>query len=156
MATLGWSVRTINSLLGSLALHHLVVAIQLSKTASFSSPCRARILFPHNHVFCRRPWVQYAVCHSLWSQGLTVSCSRLNRPFRPPKSTLKDIHDAVPKHLLRRTLIKAIIVVYWILLLQPTPFGQRFMFWEISPLLPSSSRLCLPLPPWRVSITMGS
>lgn len=25
---------------------------------------------------------------------------RLNKPFTPPKATLKEVHDAVPKHLL--------------------------------------------------------
>jgi len=33
--------------------------------------------------------------------------ARLGKPFAPPKVTLKEIHDAVPKHLLRKDPVKA-------------------------------------------------
>ncbi|KXN84107.1 Delta(12) fatty acid desaturase, partial [Leucoagaricus sp. SymC.cos] len=35
----------------------------------------------------------------------------LKRPFRPPKVTLKEIHDAVPKHLLRPNPVRATLYV---------------------------------------------
>lgn len=38
-------------------------------------------------------------------------CLRLNKPFKPPRLTLKDIHDAVPKHLLRPDPTRATLYV---------------------------------------------
>ena len=40
---------------------------------------------------------------------LTESC-RLNRQFTPPKATLKEIHDAVPKHLLTSEQLRSVNV----------------------------------------------
>lgn len=37
--------------------------------------------------------------------------ARLKRPFSPPKVTLKQIHDAVPKHLLQKSPLKALMYV---------------------------------------------
>jgi len=37
--------------------------------------------------------------------------ARLHRPFAPPTVTLKQIHDAVPKHLLKRSAFKATLYV---------------------------------------------
>lgn len=37
--------------------------------------------------------------------------ARLNKPFAPPKVTLKEIHDAVPKHLLSKNHTKATLYV---------------------------------------------
>lgn len=38
---------------------------------------------------------------------ISHNSSRLHRPFAPPTVTLKEIHDAVPKHLLKRDPWKA-------------------------------------------------
>lgn len=37
--------------------------------------------------------------------------SRVGKPFRPPTATLKEIHDAVPKHLLRKNAFKSAIYI---------------------------------------------
>ncbi|KAF7761477.1 hypothetical protein Agabi119p4_9469 [Agaricus bisporus var. burnettii] len=38
--------------------------------------------------------------------------ARLKRPFKPPKASLKEIHDAVPKHLLRPKPLRAFLFVF--------------------------------------------
>ncbi|KAL1696384.1 fatty acid desaturase-domain-containing protein [Schizophyllum commune] len=47
---------------------------------------------------------------SLWEDGPEYK-ARLGKPFVPPKATLKDIHDAVPKALLRRNQWKGALYV---------------------------------------------
>lgn len=37
--------------------------------------------------------------------------ARLKKPFRPPVVTLKEVHDAVPKHLMKKDPIKAVAYV---------------------------------------------
>ncbi|TRM69881.1 fatty acid desaturase-domain-containing protein [Schizophyllum amplum] len=45
-----------------------------------------------------------------WKDGPEYE-ARLRKPFTPPKATLKDIHDAVPKELLRRNPWKGALYV---------------------------------------------
>ncbi|KAL1718948.1 fatty acid desaturase-domain-containing protein [Schizophyllum commune] len=47
---------------------------------------------------------------SLWEDGPEYK-ARLGKPFAPPKATLKEIHDAVPKALLRRNQWKGALYV---------------------------------------------
>lgn len=41
-----------------------------------------------------------------------LHCRRLSRPFIPPKVTLKQIHDAVPKHLLQKDTFRSLGYVF--------------------------------------------
>lgn len=85
---------------------------------------------------------------------LRPSTTRLKRPFRPPKATLKEIHDAVPKHLLQRArfsephlhLINRTIP-------QPNLYEHCFTLCEISRLLPFFSGLLLQSVTGKVSTT---
>ena len=47
----------------------------------------------------------YSEPRTTWS-SLPLTC-RLNKPFIPPTVTLKEIHDAVPKELMRKDAIRS-------------------------------------------------
>lgn len=81
---------------------------------------------------------------------------RLRTPFRPPKTTLKEIHDAVPKHLLRPNPTRATLYVVRDITLASFLFkaASSIAYWESIDYygLVTSSRVKLTL---RVSLWMS-
>jgi len=60
------------------------------------------------NVVSERHWIRRAVCKSLLvrlSKDFTECGSSRKTPFSPPKVTIKDVHDAVPKELLQRKIL---------------------------------------------------
>ena len=56
------------------------------------------------------PVLPFAVI--LTAHTLVDTIHRLHRPFTPPTATLKQLHDAVPKHLLQKDPLKSFGYVF--------------------------------------------
>ena len=85
---------------------------------SVSTHIRSSVFHPYNVVanFSERYWIRRTVCRTavarLWSY-FTERYSSLRTPFSPPTVTLKEVHEAVPKDLLRRRICFQ-IYNYWL------------------------------------------
>lgn len=83
------------------------------------------------------------------SPSLTIP-NRLARPFVPPAVTLKQIHDAVPKHLMQKNIVKSIYYVSRDFLLAVVMFAFAA---QIEPMAKSGLYGLIPGPAsWHVAL----